>query len=88
MSVIVAEKHIKLRKLIVVTCSAIALALSGNGVGANAAETQPGNSGRTFADWCREKASLTPEAKHTVELLLEKAETTECDTANQKISSL
>jgi Leucine-rich repeat (LRR) protein len=49
---------------------------------------QPGNSGRTFADWCREKASLSPEAKHTVEVLLKQAGTTECDAANQKLSSL
>jgi len=51
-----------------------------------AAETQPGN--KTFADWCREKALLTPEAKYTVEVLLQKAETTECDAANRKLSSL
>jgi internalin A len=43
---------------------------------------------RTFADWCRQKADLGPEAKHTVEVLLEKAKTTECDRANQKLSSL
>jgi hypothetical protein len=38
---------------------------------------------RTFADWCRQKADLSPEAKHTVEVLLQYAETTECDAANQ-----
>ena len=35
----------------------------------------------TFADWCRQKADLSPEAKHTVEVLLKQAETTECDAA-------
>jgi Leucine-rich repeat (LRR) protein len=43
---------------------------------------------RTFADWCRQKADLSPEAKHTVEVLLKEAGTTECDAANQKLSSL
>jgi hypothetical protein len=46
-----------------------------------------GNMRRTFADWCRQKADLSPEAKHTVEVLLQKAGTTECDAANQRLSS-
>ena len=46
-----------------------------------------GNMRRTFADWCRQKADLSPEAKHTVEMLLQKAGTTECDAANQRLSS-
>jgi hypothetical protein len=29
---------------------------------------------------------LSPEAKHTVEMLLKEAETSECDMANQKLS--
>ena len=88
MTLIVAQKHINLQKLIAVTCSAIALALCGSGLSAYAAETQSSNSRRTFADWCRQKADLSPEAKHTVEVLLKEAETTECDAANQKLSSL
>src|SRR4028119_898604 len=87
MTLIVAEKHKNLQKSIVVTCSAIALALSGSGPSADAAEMRSGNSRRTFADWCRQKDSLSPEAKLTVEVLLEKAETTECDEANQILSS-
>ena len=87
MILIVAQKHKKLQKSIALTCCAI-LALSGNGLSAKAAETQPGNSRRTFADWCRQKADLSPEAKRTVEVLLQKAETTECDAANLKLSSL
>ena len=77
----------KLQKSIALTCCAI-LALSGNGLSAKAAETQPGNSRRTFADWCRQKADLSPEAKHTVEVLLQQAGTTECDAANQTLSSV
>ncbi|HLO47337.1 MAG TPA: hypothetical protein VK211_02810 [Kamptonema sp.] len=43
---------------------------------------------KTFADLCRDRASLSPEAKHTVEVLLQEAGTTECDRAYQKLSSL
>ena len=88
MTLIVAQKHINLQKSIAVTCSVIALALCGSGLSAYAAETRSGNSRRTFADWCREKDSLSPEAKHTVEVLLEEARTTECDAADRTLSSL
>jgi|AGSF01.1.fsa_nt_gi hypothetical protein len=65
MTLIVADKHINLQRLIVVAFSAIiVLASCGNGFSSLVAETRSANSGRTFADWCREKASLTPEAKH------------------------
>jgi len=88
MTLIVAQKHMmNLPKSIALACCAI-LALSGNGLSAKAAETRSGNMRRTFADWCRQKADLSPEAKHTVEVLLKEAETTECDAANQKLSSL
>ena len=87
MTLIVAHKHLKLPKSIALACCAI-LALSGNGLSAKAAETRSGNMRRTFADWCRQKADLSPEAKHTVEVLLKEAGTTECDAANQTLSSL
>ncbi|MEG4349070.1 leucine-rich repeat domain-containing protein [Microcoleus sp. LAD1_D3] len=88
MTFIVAQKHMKLPKSIALSCCVL-LALSGNGVsGKAAAEVRSGNSRRTFADWCRQKADLSPEAKHTVEVLLKKAETTECDVADRKLSSL
>ena len=86
MTLIVAHKHMKLQKSIALTCCAI-LALSGNGLSAKAAETRSGNMRRTFADWCRQKADLSPEAKYTVEELLKQTETTECDVANQRLSS-
>ncbi|MEG4419228.1 leucine-rich repeat domain-containing protein [Microcoleus sp. LAD1_D5] len=87
MTFIVAQKHMNLPKSIALTCCAI-LALSGNGLSAKAAETRSGNMRRTFADWCRQKADLSPEGKHTVEMLLKEAGTTECDAANQTLSSL
>src|SRR4028119_1517820 len=87
MTLIVTQKHKELQKSIALTCCVL-LALSGNGVSAKAAETRSVSSRGTFADWCRQKADLSPEAKRTVEVLLQKAETTECDAANQKLSSL
>jgi internalin A len=77
----------KLQKSIALACCAI-LALSGSGLSAKAAETRSGNSRRTFAHWCRQKAYLSPEAKHTVEMLLKEAGTTECDAAGRELSSL
>ena len=74
----------KLQKSITFTCCAI-LALSGNGLSAKAAEMRSENSRRTFSDWCRQKADLSPEAKRTVEMLLKEAGTSECDMANQKL---
>ena len=91
-----------LPKLIIVACSAIGLASCGNKPSKLVADPQQGNntpsvlvskpqprkSGRTFADWCRQKADLSSETKHTVEVLLKEAGTTDCDAANQKLSSL
>ena len=88
MKLIVTQKHMNLPKLIVVACSAIVLALSGNKLSARAADPQLGNSKRTFADWCRQKADLSPETKHTVDVLLEQAGTNDCDAADRKLSSL
>jgi hypothetical protein len=45
---------------------------SGNEPSPVVVQKQRGDSGRTFADWCREKASLSPEVKYTVEVLLKK----------------
>jgi len=87
MALRVANKHINLLdpyrkqgvveiiRSIAVTCSTIVLASCGNGFSATVTETQPRNSRRSFADWCREKDFLTPEAKHTVEVLLQYAKT-------------
>ena len=86
MKLIVAQKQMNLSLSIAVAFSAIALALSGNLLGAEVAQTQPANSRRTFADWCRQKAALSPETKHTVDVLLKKAETTNCDVADRNLS--
>jgi internalin A len=78
---------VKLPRAIALTCSAIGLALCANELPV-LAEKQPENSRRIFADWCRQKDDLSPETKHTVEVLLEKAETTECGAADRKLSIL
>ncbi|MEG4014609.1 MULTISPECIES: leucine-rich repeat domain-containing protein [unclassified Microcoleus] len=102
MKIIVAQKQINLSRLIVFAWSAIGLASCGNKPSKLVADPQPGNnrpsalvskpqptkSERTFADWCRQKADLSPETKHTVDVLLKEAGTTDCDAANQKLSLL
>jgi internalin A len=80
----VAHKYMNLPKSIALAFSAIAL--SGNAMSVKAAEVRSAN--KTFADWCRQRASLSPQAKHTVDVLLQYAETTECDAADRKLSSL
>ncbi|MGB7895415.1 MAG: leucine-rich repeat protein, partial [Microcoleus sp.] len=83
---IVAQQHINLSRLIVVAFSAIGLASCGNKLSVKAAEVRSAN--KTFADWCRQKADLSPETKHTVDVLLEKAGTTDCVEGDRKLSSL
>jgi len=85
MKIIVAQKQMNLSRLIVVALSAI-VALSGNALYPEIARAQPGNDRRTFADWCRQKADLSPETKHTVEVLLRQAETNDCDAADWNLS--
>ncbi|MEC4804339.1 MAG: leucine-rich repeat domain-containing protein, partial [Jaaginema sp. PMC 1080.18] len=43
----------------------------------------PSDTFETFADWCLNQDELTPEARHTVQVLLEQAETQECDRATE-----
>ena len=42
----------------------------------------------TFADWCIQQEQLTPGARHTVDVLLEKAGTKDCDRANKILTNL
>ncbi len=42
----------------------------------------------SFGDWCSNKENLTPEARHTVEVLLSKAKTQECARAQQTLANL
>ncbi|MEG4196744.1 CHAT domain-containing protein [Microcoleus sp. Pol12A5] len=42
----------------------------------------------SFADFCTHKENLTPETRHTVEVLLSKAKTQECDRAQTALTNL
>ena len=42
----------------------------------------------SFADWCKHKNCLTREARHTVEMLLEIAGTSDCDEAQKVLLNL
>ncbi|MCC3458014.1 leucine-rich repeat domain-containing protein [Microcoleus sp. PH2017_08_TRC_O_A] len=87
MKFMVMQKYVNLSRLVaVVAFSAIGLGSCGNISSLSVAQTQPAN--KTFGDWCREKASLNPETKHTVEVMLRKSKTTDCDAADRKLSSL
>ena len=62
----------KVLRLIVFTGSAmIALFSCGNELGVKIATQPARKTGRTFANWCREQASLSPETKHTVRSAVE-----------------
>ncbi|MBZ8182601.1 leucine-rich repeat domain-containing protein [Oscillatoria salina] len=43
----------------------------------------PSDTFKTFTDWCLNQNDLTPEARHTVQVLLEQAEIQECDRATE-----
>jgi len=43
---------------------------------------------RHFVDWCLNKDSLSPQTRHTVDVLLQKADTTDCKQADNKLSFL
>ncbi len=74
--------------LILITFSTIILPSCRNQPSPVVVQKQKDNIKQTFAYWCREKKFLNPEAKHTVEVLLKKVNTTECDVASQKLSAL
>jgi len=42
----------------------------------------------SFADWCKHKYSLSEEARHTVEVLLKEAGTSDCNEAEKVLSNL
>ena len=42
----------------------------------------------TFNDWCRHRGRLTREARHTVRVLLDEADTRSCDQASSELTAL
>ncbi|WP_255513393.1 leucine-rich repeat domain-containing protein [Tychonema sp. LEGE 07203] len=65
----------------------LALAVGANILLASATAPNP-KTFESFGDWCANKENLTPEARHTVEVLLSKAKTQECDRAQQILANL
>ncbi|MFM6205814.1 leucine-rich repeat domain-containing protein, partial [Planktothrix sp.] len=49
---------------------------------------QPSPQFKTFAEWCKNQNQLGEETKHTIEVLLKVAETTDCNQANQALSQI
>jgi internalin A len=43
---------------------------------------------KSFAQWCQEKKSLPTETRHTIDVLLEKAGTNNCQQADAKLKNL
>jgi internalin A len=87
MTFMVRQKYVNLSRLMVVVAFS-AIGLSSCGSISSLSFPQMRWRNKTFGDWCREKDSLSPETKRTVEVLLQEAGTTKCDAANQKLSSL
>src|SRR6476469_6365290 len=62
----------------------VALALGGYGC-TGSVQT---NNFKSFADWCLDKAKLSPDAKYTIDLLLGQAGTNDCNQASVELSTL
>ena len=43
---------------------------------------------KSFAQWCQQKSSLPAATRHTIDVLLKKAGTNNCQTADSKLTSL
>ncbi|MGB3402490.1 MAG: leucine-rich repeat domain-containing protein [Microcoleaceae cyanobacterium] len=63
----------------------------GLGIEGYSQETQSNPTGEnfaTFADWCRNRENLNPEAKRTVSLILQQAGTYNCGRASQNVQEI
>ena len=65
---------------------ALTLSLEVYRVPASLGQGVPATTFKTFADWCSNQANLSAEVKHTVEVLLKEAGTSDCDAANKQLS--
>ena len=87
-------KHLKLNKNLASTLPGIrplgtlALFLFVSSFPVQAVSLQETTTPRTFADWCLNKNNLTAETLHTVDVLLQVAETTDCNQADKFLSAL
>ncbi|MFM6152595.1 MAG: hypothetical protein ACKO3K_11540 [Cuspidothrix sp.] len=48
----------------------------------------PEKTPKTFTQWCQQKSTLPPQTKRTVDVLLEIADTQDCNQANQTLTQL
>ncbi|MDY6783532.1 MAG: leucine-rich repeat domain-containing protein [Cyanobacteriota bacterium] len=55
---------------------------------ANAEQILQNEDYSTFVQWCENKERISPEARHTVEVLLEKVQTQDCATASERLTNL
>ena len=73
-----------MNKVILFLCSILTL----NYTKAIANQPLQQNNFKTFIEYCQQKSTLPQETKDTVEVLLEKAGTQDCQQANRTLSSL
>ena len=68
----------RLEQKVCLISTALSLFLGGSSFSVNAQTGTP----KSFADWCLNKENLLPETKHTVDMLLKQAGTSDCYQAN------
>jgi len=66
----------------------LALFLFVSSIPVQAVSLQETTTPRTFADWCLNKNNLSVETKHTIDVLLEQARTTDCNQASKVLSAV
>jgi hypothetical protein len=66
---------------------ALFITLTLQSVPVTAQQPQP-NSFTSFTDWCINRETLSPETQHTINVLLEVAETADCEQANNTLTNL
>ncbi|HAO12629.1 MAG TPA: leucine Rich Repeat (LRR)-containing protein, partial [Planktothrix sp. UBA8407] len=58
------------------------------GISNSSLSAPPSTEFKTFAQWCENQNQLGEKTKHTIEMLLKVAETTDCNQANQTLSQI
>ena len=70
------------------TVGLLSILIASAGIQSVAAQSNSSETLRTFADWCIHKERLTPEARHTVNVLLRQAKTQDCNRAECELTKL
>jgi internalin A len=66
----------------------ILLAILTTSVFGNTTSAQSNTTFKTFTDWCKNKEHLTPEAQHTIEVVLKTARIEDCDRVGDLLTRL